>query len=167
MTWEEALRFCRANHRDLASVRNETELQQILSITNGYEVWIGLYRNRLWSDQSYSNFTYWRPEIPALSAEPDNGINSPRQYGNQHCTAVDHSGRWTDENCLASFPFICYTAFTPGAVTGLRMKVKAEESLLYSEMQRFLLMELQEELSRLGLSSNFSVNVRKIRKISP
>ncbi|XP_053544002.1 macrophage mannose receptor 1 isoform X2 [Ictalurus punctatus] len=171
-TWEEAQSFCRANHTDLASVRNETELQQILNIMNSYgysEAWIGLYRNRLWSDQSNSTFTFWSPEIPAPPPEPDNGVYSysPGQYRNQHCTAVDHSGRWTDENCFTSFPFICYTAFTPGVVTGLQMKVKAEESLLYSEIERIVLMELQQESVRLGLSSNFSVNAIKIRKISP
>ncbi|KAI5091455.1 C-type mannose receptor 2 isoform X2 [Silurus meridionalis] len=113
MTWEEAQRFCRANHRDLASVRNETELQRIVNIMNSYDVWIGLYRNRLWSDQSSSTFTYWRPEIPAQTPEPDNGVYSSGQNGYQHCTAVDRSGHWTDEHCLYSFPFICYTAFTP------------------------------------------------------
>ncbi|KAF4077087.1 hypothetical protein AMELA_G00204120 [Ameiurus melas] len=164
-TWEEAQSFCRANHTDLASVRNETELQQILNkISYGYiEVWIGLYRNRLWSDQSNSTFTYWRPAIPTPPPEPDNGVNSPGQYRNQHCTAVDHSGGWTDENCFTGFPFICYT----GVVTGLQMKVKAEESLLYSEIERIVLMELEQESVRLGLSSNFSVNAIKIRKISP
>ncbi|KAF4077081.1 hypothetical protein AMELA_G00204060 [Ameiurus melas] len=169
MTWKEAQSFCRANHTDLASVRNETELQQILNMSSyGYgNVWIGLYRNRLWSDQSNSTFTFWSPEIPGHPPEPDNGVYSTGQYQNQHCTAVDHSGRWTDENCFTSFPFICYTAFTPGVVTGLQMKVKAKGSLLYSEIERIVLMELQQESVRLGLSSNFSVNAIKIRKISP
>ncbi|KAK3524254.1 hypothetical protein QTP70_025867, partial [Hemibagrus guttatus] len=36
-TWEEAQSFCRMNYTDLASVRNQTELQQILSIVKGYE----------------------------------------------------------------------------------------------------------------------------------
>ncbi|XP_058272164.1 C-type mannose receptor 2-like [Hemibagrus wyckioides] len=166
-TWEEAQSFCRVSYTDLANVRNETELQQILSIMKGYEVWIGLYRNRLWSDQSNSTFTYWTPESPEPSPEPDNGLYSPGQYGNQHCTAVDPSGRWTDENCLASFPFICYSAFTPGAVMGLRMKVTANENLLNSQIKRLVLMELQQELSGLGLSSNYTVNVRNIRKLGP
>ncbi|XP_046723714.1 secretory phospholipase A2 receptor-like [Silurus meridionalis] len=167
MTWEDAQRFCRANHRDLASVRNETELQRILNITNGFEVWIGLYRNRLWSDQSSSTFTYWRPQIPAQTPEPDNGAYLPGQSGIQHCTAVDRSGHWTDEDCFARFPFICYTAFTPDVVTGLRIKVKAKESLLHSEIPKLVLIELYQELNRLGLSNNISVNVIKKRKFSP
>lgn len=111
MTWEEAQSFCRVNHTDLASVRNETELQEILSITQGYDVWIGLYRNRLWSDQSNSTFTYWRKENQQhVIAEPDNGLYSLDQFGNQHCTAMGSTGKWIDENCLASFPFFCYTS---------------------------------------------------------
>lgn len=109
VTWKDAEKYCKVNYTDLASVRNEAELQQILNITNGLEVWIGLYRNRLWSDQSSSTFTYWRPKIPAFTPEPDNGLNTPKERNYQHCTAVDHSGQWTDESCLASFPFVCYT----------------------------------------------------------
>lgn len=111
MTWEEAQSFCRAKHTDLASVRNEPELQQILSLTHGYDVWIGLYRSRLWSDQSNSTFAYWRKETQAhVIAEPDNGLYSFGQSGNQHCTAMDSTGKWTDENCSASFPFFCYSS---------------------------------------------------------
>ncbi|TSK72090.1 L-selectin [Bagarius yarrelli] len=110
MTWVEAQSFCRAKHTDLTSVRNETELKQILSIANGYDVWIGLYRNRLWSDQSNSTYAYWRQEKQQHPIdEPDNGLYSFGQTGNQHCTAMDSTGQWTDENCLESFPFFCYT----------------------------------------------------------
>ncbi|XP_049322355.1 C-type mannose receptor 2-like [Astyanax mexicanus] len=162
-TWSEAQSFCRMFHTDLASVRNETELQDILRISNGSTVWIGLYRKRLWSDQSSSTFTYWRPQIIPESAEPDNGIRSPGQLGNEHCTAVDHSGYWKDENCLSSFPFICYSA----AVIGLRVNVKTARNLYESEIRELVVIQLQNEFSRLGLPGNFSINVKNIRKTSP
>ncbi|XP_058613435.1 macrophage mannose receptor 1-like [Onychostoma macrolepis] len=112
-TWTGAQSYCREQYTDLASVRNETERQQILDITRyySYYVWIGLYRNRLWSDQSSSSFTYWLPLTQGVAAEPDNGANVPGQQGSQHCTAVSlqYFGQWTDESCLASLPFFCYS----------------------------------------------------------
>uniref|UniRef100_A0A8C1KNM7 Si:dkey-11o15.5 n=1 Tax=Cyprinus carpio TaxID=7962 RepID=A0A8C1KNM7_CYPCA len=111
-TWTEAQSYCREEYTDLASVRNETERQQILSIErfNNY-VWIGLHRNRLWSDQSNSSFTYWLPSTQTLPAEPDNGAVIPGQQGSQHCTAVSlqHFGQWTDERCFDGLPFFCYS----------------------------------------------------------
>uniref|UniRef100_A0A3P9PHC9 C-type lectin domain-containing protein n=1 Tax=Poecilia reticulata TaxID=8081 RepID=A0A3P9PHC9_POERE len=60
-------------------------------------VWIGLYREKLWSDGSDSLFRYW------ADVEP----NDPS--GDQ-CVAgsFNDSGRWSDENCSLSYPFICY-----------------------------------------------------------
>uniref|UniRef100_A0A3B4BW30 C-type lectin domain-containing protein n=1 Tax=Pygocentrus nattereri TaxID=42514 RepID=A0A3B4BW30_PYGNA len=64
--WTEAQRYCREHHTDLASVRNQKENQRIASIV-GLNVqlsfvWIGLYRTRIWSDQSNSSFRYWKEE---------------------------------------------------------------------------------------------------------
>ncbi|XP_050949050.1 macrophage mannose receptor 1-like isoform X4 [Labeo rohita] len=120
-TWTGAQSYCREKYTDLASVRNETEHQQILALTRyydyyygyyyGYNVWIGLHRNRLWSDQSSSTFTYWLPSTQSLAAQPDNGANVPGEWGSQHCIAVSlqYFGQWTDENCFASLPFFCYS----------------------------------------------------------
>ncbi|XP_058629897.1 macrophage mannose receptor 1-like [Onychostoma macrolepis] len=110
-TWAEAQSYCREKYTDLASVRNETERQQILSIGQFDNVWIGLHRNRLWSDQSSSSFTYWLPSTQGDAAQPDNGRNVQGQHGTQHCTAVSlqHFGQWTDERCFDSLPFFCYS----------------------------------------------------------
>jgi len=94
-------------------VRNETERQQILNVTPypGYAVWICLHRNRLWSDQSSSSFTYWLPYTPGEGAQPDNGVYVQGLQGAQHCTAASlkYFGQWTDESCFASLPFFCYS----------------------------------------------------------
>ncbi|XP_058626580.1 macrophage mannose receptor 1-like isoform X2 [Onychostoma macrolepis] len=117
-TWTEAQSYCREKYTDLASVRNETERQQILSVTHsywyyGYSIWIGLHRNRLWSDNSSSSFTYWLPYTQGDAAQPDNGANVQGEQGSQHCTAVSlqHFGQWTDESCFASLPFFCYSVW--------------------------------------------------------
>ncbi|XP_056587691.1 macrophage mannose receptor 1 [Triplophysa dalaica] len=108
--WTEAQRYCRQYYTDLANVRNQTENQKILEITGG-NVWIGLYRNRIWSNGQTIKYLNWRPETPYSYPQPDNGYYASGQRGNQHCTSVSlrDSGRWTDENCLSNMPFICYS----------------------------------------------------------
>ncbi len=103
--WTDAQSYCREYHTDLISVRNETENQKIQYLLNNdynyyyYNVWIGLYRSRSWSDQSNSSFSNWR------TGQPDNAGN--REY----CTAVSFrdSGSWTDENCNTALSFMCYS----------------------------------------------------------
>ncbi|ROL47474.1 C-type mannose receptor 2 [Anabarilius grahami] len=165
-TWTEAQSYCREMYTDLASVRDETERQQILSTLYyyySYYVWIGLHRNRLWSDQSSSSFTYWQPYTQGDVAQPDNGANVPGQLGAQHCTAVSlkYFGPWTDESCFASLPFFCYS------VMGMRIEVTSLENLSESQIEELVIIQLQEELIRLGLPSNATMHLRDYRKIKP
>ncbi|XP_048022975.1 aggrecan core protein-like [Megalobrama amblycephala] len=163
-TWTEAQSYCREKYTDLASVRNETEHRQILSLSLGHTVWIGLHRNRLWSDQSNSSFTYWRQMVSFEASQPDNGFYTPGQNGNQHCTAVSlqHFGQWTDEQCYDSLPFFCYSGYT----MGLRVKFTSVESLSKSQIE-VLIIQLQEEFIRQGVPSNFTMHLRKENKIAP
>ncbi|KAL1277426.1 hypothetical protein QQF64_024099 [Cirrhinus molitorella] len=109
-SWSEARRYCREHYTDLANVRNQTENQRILE-TASEEVWIGLYRNRVWSNRQNTSYQNWRPYLPRIQAQPDNGVNQAVKEGYEHCTAVSfrYSGRWTDEICVSRMPFFCYS----------------------------------------------------------
>jgi len=103
--WTEAQSYCRHNHTDLASVRNQSENNEIKDIINQNQIsrdgaWICLSRLWVWSDNSTSTFTHWYTDEP--------NINQNRE---DVCTAIDinqHQGRWVDDPCTARCPFVCY-----------------------------------------------------------
>ncbi|KAI4898196.1 hypothetical protein NFI96_028394 [Prochilodus magdalenae] len=93
--WREAQRFCREQHTDLVSMRNEFENSASVAT-----IWIGLFRDSwTWSDQSDSSFRYW------TSDQPDN------LHGGENCTAVRTNGsdfgQWEDLGCGQQLPFVC------------------------------------------------------------
>ncbi|KAK3530548.1 hypothetical protein QTP86_027912, partial [Hemibagrus guttatus] len=100
-SWRDAQIYCRENHTDLVSVRNQTENEEIWSVITSsiptYSgVWIGLFNDSWeWSDQSNSSFRYWS------FAKHSGGLN---------CAAVSESEQryWSDVNCTEKLPFICH-----------------------------------------------------------
>lgn len=97
LNWTEAQKFCRSNFVDLASIRNQTENEIIRNLVGASIVWIGLYREKLWSDGSPSLFRYWAD-------------GQPNEPSGDQCAAgsFNDSGRWSDESCSLSLPFVCY-----------------------------------------------------------
>ncbi|XP_073725187.1 C-type mannose receptor 2-like [Misgurnus anguillicaudatus] len=99
-TWNESQRFCRENHTDLASVRNQNENEQIQKIINDSEksVWIGLFNDSWeWSDKSDSTFRHWK------SGEPSGEVHPA-------CAEVKmkDQGQWNDARCNYSETFVCH-----------------------------------------------------------
>ncbi|KAF7229842.1 transcript variant X1 [Nothobranchius furzeri] len=148
LTWTEAQTFCRENYVDLASVRNQTENEIIRNLIGYTNAWIGLYREKLWSDGSNSQFQNW-------------ANYEPNGYGPK-CIASSYydSGKWSDEECTDSLPFICYTnGNLTDYVARMNARVRSQTQLSESEMEVIL----AEYLKQHGLPHLSSLKVRFIK----
>ncbi|XP_078792368.1 C-type mannose receptor 2-like isoform X2 [Oryzias latipes] len=94
LNWTDAQKYCRQNYVDLASIRNIAENNIIKALSGSYWTWIGLHRQKVWSDGSQSVFQY-------------NIVSQPSSTGEQ-CVTVEKSRQWSNNYCSSQFPFICY-----------------------------------------------------------
>ncbi|XP_063736663.1 macrophage mannose receptor 1-like [Eleginops maclovinus] len=155
MTWPEAQSYCREHHTDLASVRNQTENQQIVELLHERgDYWIGLYRDSWkWSDGSPSSFRYWREKEP--------NCRDPNV-----CVAADfyNSGKWEDLDCGVMKPFICYKKNVPVSMQVIKVRVPKPNSGVDLNDPAFLeemLVQAKKNLRAQGLDDNIKLTWRK------
>ncbi|XP_031441106.1 neurocan core protein-like [Clupea harengus] len=168
--WADAQKYCREKHTDLASVRNETENNQIQTILGSYtEAWIGLFRDAWeWSDNSTSSFRHW-----------DTG--EPNYIESEKCTQLYLNGRWNNYNCDLPGPFICFegtttttsaTTMTPELTTHtsqvrrkqiVRVEFQVNSSLPLSdaEFQERLMDQIRKKLQDGGLPADAKLTWKK------
>uniref|UniRef100_A0A3Q3EIP7 C-type lectin domain-containing protein n=1 Tax=Labrus bergylta TaxID=56723 RepID=A0A3Q3EIP7_9LABR len=100
MTWDDAQKYCRANHTDLAVFRNESEYEALEDTCGSFErCWIGLHRDDTnaavwnWANGEEVSFERWG------SGEPNNE--------HEKC-AVMRNKRWIDTQCNSQYASFCF-----------------------------------------------------------
>uniref|UniRef100_A0A668UN62 C-type lectin domain-containing protein n=1 Tax=Oreochromis aureus TaxID=47969 RepID=A0A668UN62_OREAU len=132
MTWDEARNYCRSSFTDLASVRNISEHNEILSLLSA-NTWFGLYRHPWshWSDLTPTNFTNWN------YGQPDNSGSTISS-----CALVSPaSGTWFEANCGETHYFICQDFRSRRK--RLNLKFQSEADLTDPSIQQQLLEQVQ------------------------
>ncbi|XP_023271097.1 uncharacterized protein LOC111661679 [Seriola lalandi dorsalis] len=97
MKWAEAQHYCRQNHKDLVSVRNQAENQEVQSmVPAGKLAWIGLFGDSWkWSDGRSSLIRYWgQGQLDNLGEGPN--------------CAYANSSTWSARSCNTKSMFLCY-----------------------------------------------------------
>lgn len=128
MTWDQAMRYCRSNYTDLASVRYMSENNLISSLLTK-STWIGLHRKlwASWSDQTPRTFTNWN------KGQPDNDVPPS-------CAVVNTTtGTWWDIDCEAKHYFICQNVLSSHYKTMLKLKFQSEADLIDPAVQKQIL----------------------------
>ncbi|XP_062410947.1 macrophage mannose receptor 1-like [Sardina pilchardus] len=149
-TWADAQRYCRENHTDLASVRNQAENDQIEQVRGAKEAWIGLFR-AAWSDGSSSSFRHWG------AGEPDNqGVA---------CTEIEPSGQWKDTGCQHrdGSHFICYedSKEVKRQIVRVEIKVASHVNIHDPAVQQAFLQQIQQRLRDSGMPADAKLTWRR------
>nr|XP_029132220.1 secretory phospholipase A2 receptor-like [Labrus bergylta] len=147
-TWTEAQRYCRERYTDLASVRNQSENDQIKGLLKNSYTWIGLNRDSWkWSDGSPYSFTSWNIKKQIDRVVPP-------------CVRL-HKGLWHRYRCEKKHFFLChFEPVKPQRV--LRVKVTLKDSTVnLEEAADAVLLQFRERLKEHGLREDVKLTWRK------
>ncbi len=99
--WTEAQRFCREMYTDLVTVKNTTELNNLLkTITDGsYDVYIGLHTSDVFKWHWTLSDSFYNGEIFK---------NRKHLTNNGGCAAMDNNWKWFNDHCDSHKQFVCF-----------------------------------------------------------
>ncbi|XP_056271889.1 uncharacterized protein LOC130194756 isoform X2 [Pseudoliparis swirei] len=115
-TMTEAQHHCRENHMDLATIRDQEDLETLKTLKRPIHsrAWIGLFYdmdNLFWS---LSNTSFYKPGEMEFrrwkTGEPNNNNND------EHCVMMNKDGRWIDFPCGWFLKSICFDVRGPNTL---------------------------------------------------
>ncbi|XP_015226944.1 PREDICTED: snaclec purpureotin subunit beta-like [Cyprinodon variegatus] len=143
MNWTDAQKYCRANHTDLASVRNQSENDAIEQLLMDNFAWIGLYSESWrWSDGQRLKMTSFSKWNPSQRVDVENS-----------CVTTG-SGVWNIRPCSNKYPFICSGLSNVQPIERKLVKITlstSASSLDLEESQDAILQQLRSKLPEHGL----------------
>ncbi|KAL3987688.1 hypothetical protein ACER0C_014803 [Sarotherodon galilaeus] len=142
-TWKDAQSYCREHYTDLASVRNQSENEQLKNMLNSASAWIGFYRNSWkWSDGSAYLLDNWAPKNPSSLIK--------------NTCAGSFSGKWYNVDCNDYWNYVCYTVQVKKVVK-LVLK-KSDSSVNMEEVKGEILEKLIQKLKEQNITGNVKLN---------
>uniref|UniRef100_A0A667Y2S9 Si:dkey-83f18.10 n=1 Tax=Myripristis murdjan TaxID=586833 RepID=A0A667Y2S9_9TELE len=100
-SYTEAKSFCRATYTGLATVRNSTDMDNLIALvpSNVKRAWIGLEIGDVWM---------WHWSLPDKGLDFLNWkAGEPQNTTQDKCGAMDHDGKWFESDCDTKRGFIC------------------------------------------------------------
>lgn len=104
MTWDDAQKYCRDYHTDLATIQGPDDMKTLSGIAAASSItsliWVGLRKHgvKSWKWSSGDN--------PGI-ADYANWASLPTS--SQSCGALRDDGKWLGAACNAALPFVCQT----------------------------------------------------------
>ncbi|XP_052389776.1 C-type mannose receptor 2-like isoform X2 [Carassius gibelio] len=153
--WSDAQSYCRQNYRDLPTINNSEQNNQINNIIlSGWYIWIGLFLDSWeWSDKWSLFFRHWAAGQPSQSSGSDDCVGMSRT----------DSGKWAQYSCDLQQPFICHgdDKFIKKQTIRLKLSCYGKCTLNDLSLQTAMLNEMSEKLKIMGLESESKINWRK------
>ncbi|XP_058254546.1 macrophage mannose receptor 1-like isoform X2 [Hemibagrus wyckioides] len=143
--WFSARAYCKDNHTDLASPRDEKENLLLQELVPGV-TWFGMFKNP-WKWVDNTNFS----NVSWMYGQPDN------DYWNETCGYLDMF-QAADAQCSYIMPFFCYSVTTSVSKRQiLRMKIQSSQDLDDFAEIVVILEKLKQKLKDDGMEENIVV----------
>uniref|UniRef100_A0A3B3CRB8 C-type lectin domain-containing protein n=1 Tax=Oryzias melastigma TaxID=30732 RepID=A0A3B3CRB8_ORYME len=99
-SWDEAQKYCKKNHTDLATVRSMADMKRLNQDLGNKKAWIGLYREA----NSKRKWKWSQPEVQFSESQKNWDGGEPNDHKRENCGTVKKHLKWADLEQYYSYP---------------------------------------------------------------